>query len=393
MSDLSTKSSSNPANRKFEALIVAAQRIVADQGIARLSLRNVAECAGVSTATVTHHLGAKDEILPRLIKAAKHEDEAFFAPWREMSFRLTSPSYVLAARAYSSWFANAHNRMVLLNEILQMRDLSPVAITALVDWIALHEAAWTEIGGAQRGHVISRMLIDEAAFSAALGASHGYILLRDLCFARLFQRDGAEAFTSVRDTMAPAVSLVESPPELNDVRSAIAEAAAIIVTEGGADRLNHRRVAERTGVAASSVVYHFGGREELMLAALTAVLTSFRKWVDGAASLSKNSSRAEREAFLQITERLVRATHAIGLGAMRYEALVPHAIDMRRRRGENIRRDQIDGLSDADKHHVDPLFCQVLSVASFGSGMLAMALGEDQTVAHQRVARDLVRLV
>lgn len=381
------------ASRTYAVLIEAAQRIVAEEGLVRLSLRNLAEGAGVSTATVTHHLGAKDDILPRLIVAARTKDEAFFAPWREMSSWLTSPSFVLAARAYSSWFDAAQSRMVLLGEILQTRDLRPAAIAALRDWIALHETAWSEIGGANRGYLISRMLADEAAFSAALGSSPGYMLLRDLCFARLFQRGIDAAFVPARDAVSPSLSIVASPPELDDVRARIAEAAAIIVTEEGASRLNHRRVGERAGVAASSVVYHFGGRDDLMLAALTAVLSSFRIWVQGVGSASAQGRFGTPEEVLRITERLVRATHAIGLGAHRHEALRPHAIDMRRRRGENVRPEQIDGLDEADWPNADAVFCQVLSVASFGARMLAMAFCEDQEAAYARVRGDLVRLV
>jgi len=393
MSEPTAKLSTNTTSGTYANLIGAAQRVVRDEGLARLSLRNLAEEAGFSTATVTHHLGAKDDILPKLIKAATHEDEAFYAPWREMALRLTTPSQVLAARAYSNWFDTAQWRMILLGEILQMRDLTPATMNALRDWIALHATAWNEIGGGNRGHVISRMLVDEAAFSPALGASPGYILLRDLCFARLFQRRAADAFLPVRDAMAPSLSLVESPPELDDVHSRIAEAAAIIVTEEGAFGLNHRSVGERAGVAASSVVYHFGGREDLMLAALTAVLASFRKWMEGVKSAPSDNGLATPEEILRITKRLVRSTHAVGLGAYRHKALVAYSIDMRRRRGENNRPDQIDGLDVSDWPKADALFCQVLSVASFGARMLAMALGEDQEAANARVASDLVSLV
>ena len=393
MTEPFTDNSPDHVSGTYANLIEAAQRIVADEGLVRLSLRNLAEEAGVSTATVTHHLGAKNEIVPKLIGAAMDEDAAFFAPWRELSSQLTVRSGVLAARAYSDWFDAARGRMVLLGEILQSRDPDPVAIAALREWIALHETAWNEIGGANRGYVISRMLVDEATFSGALGASTGYVLLRDLGFARLFRRDVAQAFRPVRDVLAPSLSLVASPPELDGVRSRIAEAAPIIVAEEGAGRLNHRHVGERAGVAASSVVYHFGGRDELLLAALTAVLSRFRHWVQGAAAASADGGFDEPAEVLRITERLVRATHAIGLGAMRHNSLLPHAADMRRRRGENVRADHIAGLGEAGRPHADPLFCQVLSVASFGARMLAMALGEDQEAAYARVASDLTRLV
>lgn len=393
MSKLSSKSGPEQTSRTYMSLIEAAKGIVSDGGLARLSLRNLAEEAGVSTATVTHHLGAKNEILPKLIEAAMNEDAAFFLPWREMSSRLTAPCRVLAARAYSNWFDVARERMVLLGEILQTRDLDPLAIASLRKWISLHESAWSEIAGANRGHVISRMLVDEAAFSAALGASIGYVLLRELCFARLFQREAAQAFIPVKGALAPSQSLVTSPPEFKGVRSRIAEAAALIVAEEGVGRLNHRRVGERAHVAASSVVYHFGGRDDLMLAALTAVLSSFRSWVQGVVVASRDGGLGKPDEVFRSTEHLVRATHAIGLGAMRHGSLLPHAIDMRRRRGENVRPDLIVELDEADRPYADPLFCQVLSVGSFGARMLAMILREDQEDSHARVVTDLIKLV
>ena len=158
LSDIQVNTSST-----YHTLITEAQKIVLNEGLARLSLRHLADQAEVSTATVTHHLGAKDSLVPHLILLALEADKALFTPFRQLSAQLPTPSAHLVAQAYASWFNEALPRMVLLSEILQQaRPLPPKTALALKAWMDLHEEVWGELAGRTRARVIRSMLIDEA---------------------------------------------------------------------------------------------------------------------------------------------------------------------------------------------------------------------------------------
>ena len=64
-----------PAERRRQ-IVAAARTAIADRGLATMSLRDIAEAAGVSVGTVTYHFASVDEILGDLVLG---ESERFYA--------------------------------------------------------------------------------------------------------------------------------------------------------------------------------------------------------------------------------------------------------------------------------------------------------------------------
>jgi AcrR family transcriptional regulator len=149
-------------------------------------------------------------------------------------------------------------------------------------------------------------------------------------------------------------------------------------------------VASAAGVPASTVVYHFGASDDLVIAGLEAVIHNFRDWLQSARKeRERQSNGADDEESYRMTRDLVRATHAVAVGAMRHPALQRHAADMRRRRGENVQLDDVPELQGVLRNTIDPLTAQVVSVATFGARMLAMAIQEDEQSAVLEARRAL----
>ena len=63
----------------------------------------------------------------------------------------------------------------------------------------------------------------------------------------------------------------------------------------------------------------------------------------------------------------------IALASAREPSLLPHALDMRRRRGENWRASDMAPMGIGIGAGFDRAAAQVLSIAAFGMGMIGMA--------------------
>lgn len=373
-----------PTGEKAAAILNAALRLVAERGLDELTLRPLAEFAGVSTATVTHHLGSKAEILPRLLEHVLSQDEAFFKVWVRRAAGIPSGSSLrqdIVRRAASEWFSTAGARAVLLAELVQAPQLDEVMRRLLAQWAGVHDAGWSALSASPAiGHTITRMLIDEAAFTASLSAYPAYQHLRDLCLRRILVPYGATDsvyFRTLRDELAPEASLLDMEDRQNSKQVPIAEAAAKLIVEKGIGALTHRAVASEAGLSAAGVVYHFGSRDALLLAGLERVLYNFTDWLR-AFRAHGGEDHVWNDDVIRATAGLVRSTHAIGVCADRFPTLRPHAADMRRRRGENVRPGDYQDIRYVHDGVACPLTAQVMSVAIFGTRMLTMALGQDE---------------
>ncbi len=398
-----------PTNRKSEQPDAVGATAILDAGIAHvvaegfntLTLRPLAERAGVSVGTISHYMGAKDQLLSRIVVHARTLDAAFFAPWMERARLLGEASHAfrlaLVEETFNAWIERGFDRVVLYCELVGARGLTGEVQTALAEWAQLHNDAWAALmASAQDGRVLSAYLTDEAAFTISLGANPAYRCLRRLCLERLL--GGPEAMAPARDTtlslfrrfqaeLAPPRSVVGAANDDQPAKKqAIAKAAGQVIVRGGVEAVTHRAVAQAAGAPASTVVYHFGAREALVEAGLEAVIRHFHSW--RARRVEQMTGNPEHD-FYRPTEDLVRATHAVAVGAMRYPALVSHAADMRRRRGENVQPDNFVETSGLPAAAFDPVSAQVLSVITFGARMLAMSLGRDQHEAVLAACADL----
>ncbi len=373
-----------------EAILNAGIAHIVAEGFTTLTLRPLASRAGVSVGSISHYMGAKDQLLARIVAHAHELDRVFFGPWLERGATLGKAPHpfraALVDEAFTAWLGHAFDRAVLYSELVSAKSLPDEVRAAFLAWTDLHREIWTALAADEHaGILLAASLADEAAFSLSQHGNTAYLCLRRLCLGRLLQ--GPERGPEVREAtlrlfrrlqaeLAPAHSVVGAVADEQPAKKqAIAKAAGQVIVEGGVEAVTHRAVASVAGTPASTVVYHFGARETLVEAGLEAIIRHFHFWRDA----SRTNPASDQEMnYYRSTEDLVRATHAVAVGAVRFPALAGHAADMRRRRGENIRVDAFSPTAGLTPDMYDPLSAQALSVVIFGARMLAMSLGQDQ---------------
>ncbi len=383
-------SPAQPPSPAVAALLDAGIAHIAAEGFGTLTLRPLAERAGVSVGTISHHLGAKEHLLTLIVERARGLDQEFFDPWLKRAAILGDHPHPLRGdlieEAFSAWIRRASERAFLFCELVSAKASPPEIQRAFAAWVDLHREIWTELAGDRdAGLLLAAYLADETAFSLGLDDVDAYACLRRLGIRRLIE--GPEAETGARQTsmdlfrhlqaeLAPPRSLVDLPADQQPTKKeAIAIAAGMVIVDHGVEAVTHRSVASLAKAPPSTVVYHYGARESLVEAGLEAIIRGFQNWLR-----QRNAQLAlGGDASSQATQDLVRATYAVAIGAVRYPSLRPHAADMRRRRGENIKDDTFAEVSGLPREAFDAYSAQVLSVVIFGARMLAMSLGEDQT--------------
>ena len=114
-------------------------------------------------------------------------------------------------------------------------------------------------------------------------------------------------------------------PEGDERRDRIRGAACELLLADGFDAVTHRKVAARAGVALGSVGYYFGGRDELLVAAIEALA---EPWLGNARAVAADpeddladalvrlvAGDAERDELRVQYERLVQSTKMPALAA------------------------------------------------------------------------------
>lgn len=387
------------------ALLNAGLDIVVESGLAGLTLRPLGERAGLSVGAVTHHLGGKDAVLAQLVAHARLADSDWRALWspRIEASRGAPPAIraMLADLALDDLASQGRVRSILLCELLQASALPADVRSELGAWLGDLHAFWAKMAGETgAGAALSAYASDELAYSLSLNGREPYRLLRRLCLHRMFLgRDIADGERSAMQALmkqsqadlAPERSVVDERVEGvgEDKRAMIARAAGRLIVETGTGGITHRAVAAAAHVPPSTVVYHFGASEDLMLAGLEAVIGAFHQWLPAARTGERKAGGAMED--IARTRGLVRATRAIALGAVHHDRLAQHAADMRRRRGENIRPADLEAAPRSFRENFDALSGQVVSTVSFGARMIAMALQEDEGDWLRRTQSDLFR--
>lgn len=126
-------------------------------------------------------------------------------------------------------------------------------------------------------------------------------------------------------------------PEGDERRDRIRRAACELVLADGFDAVTHRKVAARADVALGSVAYYFGGRDELLVAALEALA---EPWLQSARAVAADPPEDLAEALVRLVagqadrdelrvqyERLVQAARMPAL-AMRTAAWTDELVEL-----------------------------------------------------------------
>ncbi|TPE63727.1 TetR family transcriptional regulator [Sandaracinobacter neustonicus] len=359
-------------------LVNAARTCIVQSGIHGLSMRAVAREAGRSLGSLNYHIGDKIDLIARLIAEETAERQRLAEAWRVRTDTLDlADPCVLAAviAAFLDEAATTRRDCTLAGcELLLDAGLDPAGYPGLAGLLEAEDGLWADcLAPALGAHatafaaVISAYCRDELPFSLALDSSD-YRLLRAATIMRVaegftgqgqglalsFDRLVARCGEASADVRLP----VDLPPGAR--RTELAALIARMIVEQGIGSISHRAVAARAETSNSSVAHHFRTREDLLQAGMGSLILGLR------AELQTADRPGGERGLL-----LIRATHSIALSAVRDRALLPFALDMRRRRAENVRESigrQIGGAAG-----LDGAGCQAAVIALVGHGMAAMA--------------------
>lgn len=359
------------------AIADAALDAIVQGGLAALTLRPLASSLGVSVTVICARMGSKEQLIDRVVDLAAARDQAFFGRWLTLAARGVPTGAVTRAAftdlAFRDWIGKGRKQAIFLIELVHDRALHHRPSPALDEWLARAGAFWSTLlfDTAVLADVALGYMLDEAGFALGAGDDPAYTLLRVSCLQRL--ADGVFARDSVSGSEIERLIAVLEPDNLpiattdDPKRARIADAAAQIIVSQGMEAVTHRSVAKAAGVPASTVVYHFGGRAALVVAGLHAVIARFHRTRDRARA---DNTPPQDDAGAR---DLVKATSMIALASTREPSLLPYALDMRRRRGENIRTADLALLGFGPDAGFDRAAAQVISIALFGMRMAAMA--------------------
>lgn len=249
----------------------AAMDIVAERGLAALSVRDLAAAIGKSTTVIFNLFGTKAGVLAAVVEAATDEDEAFhdaflaqveglFLDHRRMVD--VTARYVLARAEPSARFAR------IWGEILIDPEASQAVREPLARWMAMRR---TKLDGllardarlGRLAEVYLPYLLMEELYAGALARRLDYeLLLRESLEGLMAMAFGGPAGGEARvaQWFTDALVLPEPPSrrhEPGSVKMRLLDIAADQILERGIGAVTNRTVTQQAGVSTSTILYHF----------------------------------------------------------------------------------------------------------------------------------------
>lgn len=237
-------------------ILEAAHRVLARHGYAALSLRRVAEEAGVSKALVVYHFEGKAGLVTSLVDSLWHDDDVALAEEVE---RLAEDR---AARLRA--LVNLHRRLALRESLYRTwLDLLPHVLRDPESRARLARtyAAYREIG--------QRCLLQGSPGLATVLLATGEGLGVDVVVTG-DQATVGHAFAVLERRVGQRLGL-GGAASLNPAQRQVLDAALHLLPTGGVAALTAESLARRSGVPVSSVFYRFGDKKGLLTTVLRAV--------------------------------------------------------------------------------------------------------------------------
>ena len=285
---------SNVDDRDEVFLLRAAELVVAG-GLSSLSLRSLADAAGVSPSLVTYRYGARDKLVQRMFEAARARDAAFWDRSRQSVARLDlSPGDLPAAMsalclsAVSVASRDLVLRWACASEAMRTPDLLEVSR----GWSAQDVEFWRTLlrqAGVTPTLAPALSACMEWVIRVGLTARDNDLLTRiwmsDLVSrlaARLFGKADVAADDSAARLQIKALAVAQtSGPAMDGARTQtpkrIIEAAARLAAQNGPGGLTHRAIAKEAGVSLSSMTHHFSSLGEIQQLAFARLYEDARK--------------------------------------------------------------------------------------------------------------------
>lgn len=366
---------SSPEHR---AVLDAARGVVAARGLAGMSLRTVAEAAGTSVGAISYRIGDRAALVAAVLEREIEVMAQTRAQWRERLDGLDALAAGILPDLVSEWLdrgaASQRTSAIVMCELALMASREPGALPRIAALFDEAEGVWRDLlpaspHGARLAHFIASYCLDEQPFSILLADETDYRLLRHSTLRGLLRPHGAAVEPAVTAWHMALVARLGVPaaPAHDDAarlpegtRAVLADRIADLMTGQGVGALSHRAVAQAAGVATSSVAHHFPAQRDILFAGVETVYRRMRGILHASGAMTGSGD-------------IVRLTHECALTALADPAFRPFAIDMRRRRAENVHVQFAGWLGipvDSDRARV-----QASVMAAVGASLRALATG------------------
>lgn len=336
-----------PSDRETtERILDAARAVIAERGLAGAGLRVVAERAGVSVGTINYRIGDR----AALIEAVAEREVTLLGTARERWRARVGTTHVRAAEVLPdlviAWLdEGAGERRVsaiVTVELALAARRMPAASAATGRLLSAHGDLWRDLlAGAERlAALVADYCFDEQVFSILLAGDTDYRLLRASTIRALLAEPWPRSSRAASDwhmhlverlALPSAAALDAGAPPLGP-KATIADRIGDLLLAHGFATVSHRVVAQDAGAPLSTIAHHFPAQRDLVLGGVEALYRRMRAEI-------RQGEDAGTSGF-----GVILLTHEAALTGLRDPALVPFAIDMRRRRAENVHHMVADAL-------------------------------------------------
>lgn len=373
--------------------------LIVHAGLKGLSLRSLAQKAGISPSLLNYRYGSRDALAERTFEHACQRNSDDWARRRAalLSEPLTPTALPAVAYAVVMDTAIAGHSEAIAAWICHTqavrhglyRDLPHRWQTDRVSFWrdALASAGMNpDLAPGLAGALSSACRIGLLAGPAPVASGWLYDTVQRITDNLLQRAPGRPGDSPWRRQTEHAL-LARTPPSTADSASTagrIVKAASALIVEAGPDALTHRAIAERAGVSLSSTTHHFASLEDIFLNAFSAIYDEARQeTVDATATLRKRSVEGLLDMLLprlptgnQGREQEVMALDEIMLAAARRPETQPIATGLLATIGRTstLMLDTIEGK----RRETDRLDGQILRFILTGLQEQMTANGESQ---------------
>lgn len=360
-----------------KTILDAARALIAQRGLAGMSLRTVAEHAGISVGSISYRIGDRAALVAAIINREIGIMAALTQDWRVRLDGIDPVAAGILPDLVCEWLGLGTRRTsaIVVCELALQASRNPQALPGLEKLLDASEAFWRDLlgatpGGAILARRIASYCIDEQPFALLLSTNADYRLLRQSTVRGLLRnhgiptrKDWSDWHMLLVDRLAePAAAALDKAASIPEgSKATIAEHIADVIVAQGVGALSHRVVADASAMAASSVAHHYPAQRDILFAGVEAIYRRMRANIRSTGGTVPGGGE------------VIRLTHESALTAIRNPAFLPFAIDMRRRRAENVHVQVAQGLgipSGSDRPRV-----QAMVMALMGNSLRMLATG------------------
>ncbi|WP_261937082.1 MULTISPECIES: TetR/AcrR family transcriptional regulator [Sphingomonas] len=376
-----TSSPDRSATRSLEgnaAILDAARTVIAHRGLSGMSLRTVADEAGISVGSISYRIGDRAALVRAIVDREIDLLTAVGHRWRERLAGVDPVAAHILPDLICEWLDLPERRTsaIVTCELALLASRDARAMPDVRILLDHGEKLWTDLLGVPTDRPglsrrVARYCLDEQPFSLLLADNVDYRLLRHSTVRGLL-RDHSLPVGGDRnawhmhlvDRLAvPAAAALGKAAEIPEgAKAVIADHIADVIIAQGVGALSHRVVGHACAMAASSVAHHYPSQRDILSAGVEAIYRRMRADIRATNAAAPGSGD------------VIRLTHDSALTALWNPDFIPFAIDMRRRRAENVHVQVAQWLGIAPGF--DRARVQAMVMAMIGNGLRAMAVGE-----------------